>query len=285
MIGAIPGFMQGRLSPLVDGKIQAFPTSCWQDEFPLGADLGFSQMEWTLDHIGLMNNPLMSREGRAEIRKLCRRNKIRVTSVTLDCIMQAPFYKTSGALRHGLLEDFSAVLDASAAAGIKVLVFPLVDDGRLETPEEEDALRSGLAVVQPVLDRNGMKLAFECDFEPEQLSALLVGLPSETCGLTYDIGNSAALGFDPVEEFRACGDRILHVHIKDRVEGGTTVPLGEGDARFDVVFRLLAELKYQGDFILQTARAGDGNHGAVLQKYLHQSMQWIKKAQGQESAA
>ena len=28
------GFMQGRLSPLVDGKIQAFPWDHWQAEFP-----------------------------------------------------------------------------------------------------------------------------------------------------------------------------------------------------------------------------------------------------------
>lgn len=41
--------MQGRLSPLVNGCIQAFPWSCWRDEFPLAQQHGFRLLEWTLD--------------------------------------------------------------------------------------------------------------------------------------------------------------------------------------------------------------------------------------------
>jgi hypothetical protein len=36
------GFMQGRLSPLLDGRIQAFPREHWRQEFELGERLGFS---------------------------------------------------------------------------------------------------------------------------------------------------------------------------------------------------------------------------------------------------
>lgn len=42
------GFMQGRLSPVVDGKIQAFPWGHWEDEFRLANGHGLSLMEWTL---------------------------------------------------------------------------------------------------------------------------------------------------------------------------------------------------------------------------------------------
>ena len=44
------GFMQGRLSPQVDGKIQAFPWQHWRDEFPAAQKLNIPLMEWTLDH-------------------------------------------------------------------------------------------------------------------------------------------------------------------------------------------------------------------------------------------
>mgnify|MGYP001554379746 CR=1 FL=1 len=50
MIAPKIGFMQGRLSPLVDGKIQAFPWAHWRDEFPAGDECGIHLMEWTLDH-------------------------------------------------------------------------------------------------------------------------------------------------------------------------------------------------------------------------------------------
>ena len=43
------GFMQGRLSALVDGKIQAFPWDEWREEFPRAKALGLGRMEWTID--------------------------------------------------------------------------------------------------------------------------------------------------------------------------------------------------------------------------------------------
>ena len=40
------GFMQGRLSPLVDGRIQSFPWNTWEKEITHAKSLGFSIMEW-----------------------------------------------------------------------------------------------------------------------------------------------------------------------------------------------------------------------------------------------
>ena len=251
----------------------------------MAAELGFDQIEWTLDHVGLMNNPLMSREGRADMRRLTRRSKIRVTSVTMDNAMQAPFHKTKGALQHGLLEDFSAVVDACAAAKIKTLVFPLVDDGALENAQDEAALKMGLDIVFPVLARHQMRIAFESDFHPDRLAKFLSTYGTENFGLTYDIGNSAGLGFDPSEEFKAYGERIIHVHVKDRSKGGSTVPLGEGNARFDMVFDRLAAHDYHGDIILQTARADDDNHGGILATYRDMVLGWIEDRQRAESEA
>ena len=57
--------MQGRLSPLIGGRIQAFPWPYWEDEFALGQGLGLSCMEWTLDRERIYENPLMTEAGRA----------------------------------------------------------------------------------------------------------------------------------------------------------------------------------------------------------------------------
>ena len=77
---------------------------------------------------------------------------------------------------------------------------------------------------------------FESDFDSENLSRFIARLDEEFFGINYDIGNSAALGFLPSKEFEAYGNRIVNVHIKDRPFGGTTVPLGTGDADFKTVF-------------------------------------------------
>ena len=65
------------------------------------------------------------------------------------------------------------------------------------------------------------------------------------------------------------------MHVKDRVSGGTTVPLKKGGADFDAVFFALAQQNYRGNFILQTARAAEGNHAEVLRSYRDMTQQWM----------
>jgi hexulose-6-phosphate isomerase len=94
--------------------------------------------------------------------------------------------------------------------------------------------------------------------------------------VNYDTGNSAALGFDPVEEFAAYGPRVLNVHIKDRVFGGNTVPLKTGATKFPIVFAELAKIGYSGNLILQTARAMDNGHAKVLEDYRDMTIEWVR---------
>lgn len=269
------GFMQGRLCNQVDGKIQAFPWQDWKTEFPIANALSISLMEWTLDHDRLYENPLMTATGQDQIRRLSYQYGVAIPSLTGDCFMQTPFWKASGSAQLKLKEEFQAIFHACAEIGIQMIVVPLVDHGRLETTEQEDNLVKYLLTQQSDLANLGVSVLFESDFSPAELARFIDRLPHEQFGLNYDIGNSAALGFDPRKEFAAYGHRVLNVHVKDRVLGGTTVPLGAGNADFDPVFEALAHLNYSGNFILQTARATDGNHAGVLARYRDLTQAWI----------
>ena len=44
------------------------------------------------------------------------------------------------------------------------------------------------------------------------------------------------LGYEINEEFSCYSKRIKNIHIKDRKFKGTTVPLGEGDVDFKLLF-------------------------------------------------
>lgn len=271
------GFMQGRLCERVDGKIQAFPWRDWEKEFPAAAAIDLHLMEWTLDQMRLYENPLMTADGQEKIRGLCQQYDVTIPSLTGDCFMQAPFWKTSGQARTDLQSDFLAIGRACAAVGIRMMVVPLVDNGRLETVEQEDVLIDFLLAQQPFLIEHQLQVIFESDFTPPELARFIARLPAERFGINYDIGNSAALGFNPAEEFAAYGARVVNVHVKDRVLGGTTVPLTTGCADFDAVFSALAQQNYQGNFILQTARAADSNHSEVLGSYRDMTQQWMQQ--------
>jgi L-ribulose-5-phosphate 3-epimerase len=261
------GFMQGRLSPPVAGKIQAFPARYWREEFLTGQRLGFARLEWTLDQEGLADNPLMTPPGRAEIEGLAHAHDVKVSSVTGDCFMQAPFWKCSGSARARLCATFESVIGASSKAGAKLVVVPLVDNGALTSQAEEEALLEGMQDATALLRKTGVRIAFESDYAPERLASFIARFPLDSFGINLDIGNSASLGWEPHSEIGLLGERIINVHVKDRPFGGATVPLGEGDADLATVFRLLTMQDYRGFLILQTARASDGDHAGVLGRY------------------
>ena len=104
----------------------------------------------------------------------------------------------------------------------------------------------------------GVELHLETDCGPESLAALLANLPHPMLKANYDCGNSSSLGYDVYLELAAYGERIGSVHIKDRIRGGGTVPLGQGDADIPALLAGLSRLEYPGDFVLQIARGTVG---------------------------
>ena len=156
-----------------------------------------------------------------------------------------------------------------------MVVVPLVDNGRIENKKHEENLISFLVNHSSLIKKLGMKIIFESDFDPLKLKTFIGKLDRDNFGINYDTGNSASLGFNPIDEIKSYGDRIENVHIKDRVLNGTTVPLGDGDTDFNSIFKSLKDIEYKGNFILQTARSD--NNKQVLKKYFENVKFWLER--------
>ena len=52
------GIMQGRLSPQLGNKIQAFPLDNWREEFWTAKEIGYNSIEWIVES-PLELNPLL----------------------------------------------------------------------------------------------------------------------------------------------------------------------------------------------------------------------------------
>ncbi|MGZ3742208.1 MAG: sugar phosphate isomerase/epimerase, partial [Bdellovibrionota bacterium] len=72
----------------------------------------------------------------------------------------------------------------------------------------------------------------------------------------------------------AYGERIYNVHIKDRIIGGTTVPVGTGNTDFPRAFAALNACGYKRDFILQTCP--DPDYVGIAAKYRQFTADWAK---------
>lgn len=271
------GVMQGRLSDQIDQKIQSFPWPTWQDEFQAAVDLHISLIEWTLDQDRLRENPILTQEGQDEINALTLATNVTVPSLTGDCFMQAPFFKATGSKRVSLLEDFKTIIENIPRIGCRLIVFPLVDNGSIENPEQEKFFIAKMLELETFLLKNNVRVAFESDYGPQELAGFIEQFPSTVFGINYDTGNSASLGFNPSEEFACYGQHITNVHIKDRVFKGKTVPLGDGDTNFETIFGCLSTMEYSGNMIIQAARSVSGDHNSSIDSYRNfVSEHWTK---------
>jgi L-ribulose-5-phosphate 3-epimerase len=253
------GIMQGRLVPPIDGRIQSFPRERWRDEFALAAAAGLDAIEWIYDLQGADINPIATDDGLAEMKRLSTQSRVMVRSLCADYFMERPLLRSSSQEIEERTGTLVWLLGRCATAGVSRLVLPFVDASRMDSDAEIDRVVEVLGRMLPDVESTGVELHLETSLGPSRFGDMLARLPHPMVKVNYDAGNSASLGYHPVEEFAVYGARVGSVHIKDRAYGGSTVPLGSGDTHFDALFDVLGEAAYQGDFVLQVARGQSGD--------------------------
>ena len=262
------GVMQGRLSLPEKNKIQSFPWLNWSKEFKIAKKLKINIIEWTLDYNRIYKNPLMTKDGKKKIKKLSKKHKVKICSVTGDCFMQQPFWKEKNIYkRKKLIDDLKNIILNCSELGIKMIILPLVDGGKIENIYQEKILINNLKNIKKMLDKNKVFILFETDFAPKKYLLFLKKLKSKYFGVNYDIGNSAAMGYDCEKDFKFYGNYIKNVHVKDRKLKGSTVSLGTGDANFNRVFNGLKKIDYNGNYIIQGARGERNKEILTIKNY------------------
>ena len=149
--------------------------------------------------------------------------------------------------------------------GIKEIIIPCVDKSSLNTTIKIKKAKIFLKSLKYYLKKNDTNLTLETDLSPTKFSNLINEIGSKNIKINYDIGNSASLGYNPIVEFKRYGHLITNIHIKDRQLNGPSCELGEGDANFKLIFKLLKNIK-EKLIILQMFRDNEGI--SILKKQL-----------------
>jgi hexulose-6-phosphate isomerase len=267
------GVMQGRLVPPIEGRFQCFPRHRWAEEFPAAEQAGLSAIEWIYDVFGAGENPLANDSGIERIQSLSVRHNVAVRSVCADYFMDLPLLRATASEVDERLAVLRWLFKRCRTLSVARIVLPFVDASRIETAEEIGQVIDLLDSVIETAEETNIELHLETSLPPESFAALLKQIPHPLVKANFDSGNSASLGYDVREEFQAYGDRIGSVHIKDRVLGGVTVPLGYGDANLEALFDELNKIGWNRDVILQVARSTPGDEVA----WARQNREFVEK--------
>ncbi|MDP3741142.1 MAG: sugar phosphate isomerase/epimerase family protein [bacterium] len=261
------GIIQGRLSRPVGGRIQAFPARTWEAEFALAAELGLDAIEWIFED-PYQKNPLWTDEGRACVKEIVGKTGVRINQVCADYFMEHPFFRVSETERQQSIGILKQVMPFCREIGATSIEIPLLDNSRIETDEELASVLEIMNQALPLAEAHGLTLSFETSLEPEKFAKFMSALDSPAAKVVYDIGNSASLGYDTGEEIAAVGKYLSNVHLKDRVRGGSTAPLGTGNANFSKTFAAFKDLGYDGPITLQVARGEAGQEAETTRAHL-----------------
>lgn len=264
------GVMQGRLLPKYKGRYQAHPVGYWQDEFYLAEEIGLDLIEFIVDFEEVEKNPLTSPSGLDELLQVMKNSNVSVKSICADYFMTAPIHDENERNAYRSVEFLNFLIEQSTKLGVENIVLPCVDQSSLLYPKSIDRLCERLKAPLQCAEKARVNISLETDLGPRPFAMLIDQLASCRATINYDTGNSAALGYDPIEELSAYGEVITDIHIKDRKYQGGSVVLGTGDTNFDNFFTSLRKIKYRGPFIMQAYRDDDGV--AVFKSQLA----WIK---------
>lgn len=251
--------MQGRLLPPQDGKFQCFPREGWDKEITLAEQVPFDGIEWIYDLQSEGINPIETDAGQERLRILSKRSHMRIRSLCADYFMDLPLVRVVEDQRRHRLQKLRWLIARCGQMAIERIVLPFVDQSRIETADEINTVVASIRELLSDAEKHRIELHLETSLPPESFAQLLSKLEHPLVKANFDCGNSASLGYDPRAEFRAYGARVGSVHIKDRVHGGKTVPLGTGAVAFHTVRECLKEVAYDRGFILQAARGDTGS--------------------------
>ena len=265
------GVMQGRLLPKYKGRYQAHPLGYWQKEFSIANSFSLSHIEFIFDYNDYLLNPLMSENGLKEILDLSNKYNVKVKSVCADFFMELPIHSDDDVSAQKSVKVLKKIISACGILNISDIVLPCVDQSSLKTNKQKLNLAKRLESVYDQLEKHNINIALETDLSPKDFSELLKSFSHDKITVNYDTGNSASLGYNPIEEFEYYGDKISDIHIKDRLLNGGSVILGEGSTNFEECFNLMKSIEFNGPLIMQVYRDDEGLD--VFERQLN----WLKE--------
>lgn len=260
------GIMQGRLSPMINNKLQAFPVGSWESEFEKASRLGFNCIEMIFEEDNLDKNPLYSSEGILKIKNLINKTNVNVYSICAGYFIKNRLFGESIKTIQENIRILKVLINLCSSLHIKIIEIPCIEESEIKGKDEMNELVNSLKQLYPYLEREKNSIALEASLPPLKFYKLIKLINHPRIGITYDTGNSSYFGHSPSKEIKLLGKWISHVHIKDKTKHGESVPLGEGNVDFDEVFKQLSDINYKGLFILETPRGKNELKSALKNK-------------------
>lgn len=251
--------LQSRLVNIENKKeIQFFPKSNWKRELSHFKKNKIRFIEWAVCNENLKFNPIFYEKKLSLIKKICKKNKVRIRSVDAQFFVQRPIYIGNTLEKKENYNNLKQVFLNAQILNIKYFIIPALENATLDSSYKIKRLFYFIKKLLRNL-KKGNFILIESDLRPKKFKLLIKKFNSKRVGINYDTGNSAGNGYNFNEE-KDYFEYVKNIHIKDKKFRGSSVRLGKGDFNFKDFFIFLKTIEYKGDFAFQTARSKSNKH-------------------------
>ncbi len=254
------GIVQGRLSKPPNNELQWFPQDYWESEFFLAKALGFRFIELIAERTHNPDNPIWSDTGIKKIKDLCEKNDLMLYAICNDYIIDNDIL---GPKHEEVYKQMLHFADKAGLLGMKTIVLPLFEESELNQKNVKDFLPILIEYANYTKKLN-LKISLETILNGEQLIDVIDSMKCENVNCVFDTGNRVAHGHDILSDIRLLGERIGHVHLKDKNQKDENVLLGNGLVNFYEVMRALKEIQYDAFYTFETNRGSNPINTAVF---------------------
>lgn len=242
------GIIQGRLLASESGELQCSPGDQWREEFAIAGEIGLSHIELIAERFVDDRNPIWTSSGRQEMRAAITEHGVGVTSLCIDEPLDRPVDDA------GFMRDLAARLSpAIRELDIRMIVIPTFEASGFEVLDLDRAAQVLGEFSQAMRDA-GARLALELAVPAPDGLRFLDSIDGPPVGASYDTGNVIPWGFDVLAELELLGDRVWHVHAKDKNTRGYNVRFGTGDSPLPGVMAHLVGRGYDGLISMEATR-------------------------------
>ena len=257
-------YVQGRFSGEVAGRFQHFPISSWNKEFPAAKKLNFDCIEWIISDY---SNPIFSDIFRKVIKSKLGKNKLNISSISLDLIMNNPLHNLKKKEIQWLTTNLKEVVKFFK---IKRISIPIEERSRFNNKLERKIIYSSL--------KNTCKICIETDISPFSLVNIFKIKKLKKLGILLDLGNTRAHGFRIKDYFNLYPEKIYSIHIKyrDKSYGTTKIISKRGFHELEYLIKNIDHLKNLQDISFQTYKSNK-NYLNDMKKSINNFNKYVQK--------
>ena len=263
--------MQGRLSGEVAGKFQHFPIDNWDKELQAAKKLNFDCVEWIISDY---SNPIFNEVFRKIIKSKLKDDKLNISSISLDLIMDNPLHKLKTIETQWLTDNLKKIIKYFK---IKRISVPIEERSRFNNKSEKNLALKNLKIIYSNLNRL-CKICIETDISPISLTDIFKIKKFKKLGILLDLGNTRAHGFKIKDYFNLFAQKIYSIHIKyrDTSYGMTKVISKKGFHELEYLIKNIDKLKNLQDISFQTYKS-DKNYLNDMKKSINNFNNYVQK--------